>query len=330
MTIPTTLREALADSPALFPLNLDPTGNLVQLVNLAQVDYEAASFLDGRLLGQGMRHALVPWSELQSAAAFLPKRCNFIFHISHAGSTLLSRLLGSHAACFSVREPGILRLLGQGAYLDRLDAFLGLWSRTFQSEQTALIKATSFVSEIAVTLLSTVPNSRGLLMYVQPETFLPALLDGAMSDITSQAEPRLQRLHRRGLLTGLRLSEMSPGECVAMSWLTEMVSLAEAAKWSPEKTLWLDFDDFLSQPELHLQTSFEHFGIHTAVASLISGPMMQRYAKKPEVNYDASFRSKLLAQSHQKFSDEISRGLAWLELAEPATIRRSVMAGAIR
>ncbi len=324
MTIPTTLREALAASPSLFPLNLDPAGNLVQLVNLTQVDYEAASFLDGRLLGQGKRQAVVPWSELQSAAVGLQKRCNFIFHISHAGSTLLSRLLGSHAACFSIREPGILRLLGQGAYLDRLDAFLGLWSRTFQSEQTALIKATSFVSEVAVTLLSSVPNSRALLMYVRPETFLPALLDGAMSDITSQAEARLQRLQRRGWLIGLTLSDLSPGECVAMSWLTEMVSLADAARWSPEKTLWLDFDDFLMKPELHLQASFEHFGIHTDVASLLAGPMMQRYAKKPEVNYDASFRSKLLVQSQQKFSDEISRGLAWLEFAEPAKIRKGL------
>ena len=167
-------------------------------------------------------------------------------------------------------------------------------------------------------------------MYVQPETFLSALLDGAMSDITSQAIARLQRLQRRGLLIGLTLSELSPGECVAMSWLAEMVSLAEAAKWSPEKTRWLDFDDFLSQPELHLQASFEHIGIHTEVASLLSGPMMQRYAKKPEVNYDASFRSKLLEQSQQKFSDEIARGMAWLELAEPAKIRCSIMAQATR
>ena len=321
MTAPLTLSEVLAASPALFPLNIDPTGNLVQLVNLAEADYESASFLDGRLLGSGMRHAVVPWSELENAAVGLPRRCNFIFHISHAGSTLLSRLLGSHESCFSLREPGILRLLGQGAYLDRLDTFQGLWSRTFHPEQTALIKATSFVSEIAVTLLSATPNSKALLMYVPPETFLPALLDGAMSDITSQSESRLQRLQLKGLLNGLELSNLSIGECVAMSWLSEMASLAEAAKKFPGRTTWMDFDQFLNQPEFHLLNAFAHFGVHTEVASLISGSMMQRYAKKPEVIYDASFRTKLLAKSQQKFSVEISRGLAWLELEEQAAIR---------
>ncbi len=316
MNVPMSLRDALNASPSLFPLNLDPAGNLVQLVNLSENDYEKASFLDGRLLEKGMRHAVAPWTELQSASHGLSKRCNFIFHISHAGSTLLSRLLGTHPACFSIREPAILRLLAQGSYLDRLDNFLGIWSRTFRPGQTALLKATSFVSEIGVTLMSAVPDARALLMYVPPETFLPALLDGVMSDITSHADARLQRLQRRGLLSGLALSDLSPGESVAMSWLSEMVSLDAVSKKFPDRTQWLDFDQFLIQPETHLQDSFAHFGIQADVATLVTGTMMQRYAKKPEVKYDQSFRSNLLAASREKFSHEISRGLDWLKQAK--------------
>lgn len=317
------LGDALAASPALFPLNLDSTGNVVQLVNLSEADYEAASFLDSRMLGPDVRFATVPWLELKNAAAGLPMHCDFIFHISHAGSTLLARLLGSHPACFTLREPAILRLFGQGYFHDRLELFLGLWSRTFHPGQRALIKATSFVSEIAVNLLETARDSRAILMYVQPATFLSALLDGAMSDITSQAESRLYRIQCRGILHGLTVSKLSPGECVAMSWLSEMISLAEVAKRFSDKILWLDFDHFLRQPEYHLRSLFAHLGIHTEVAALLSGPTMQRYAKKPDVKYDASFRSKLLIQSEQKFSYEISRGLAWLNLAEHADIRRT-------
>ncbi len=317
MNVPTTLREALAESPSLFPLNLDPTGNLVQLVNLSENDYEKASFLDSRLLEQGMRHAIVPWTEIQRAAQGLSKRCNFIFHISHAGSTLLSRLLGTHPDCFSIREPAILRVLGQGDYLDRLDTLLGIWSRTFHPHQTALVKTTSFVSEIAVPMLSAVPDSRALLVYVPAETFLPALLDGVMSDITSNADSRLQRLQRKGLLCGLALSDLSPGESVAMSWLSEMASLEAVSNKFPNRTRWLDFDQFLTQPHEHLRDSFAHFGLQADVARLISGTMMQRYAKKPEVKYDTSFRSNLLAASREKFHLEISRGLDWLKKAKP-------------
>lgn len=312
MNAPKTLREALASSPILFPLNQHPTGNLVQFVRLTEPEYAAASFLDGRILGNEMQQAVVPWTELEHAAIGLPMRCNFIFHISHVGSTLLSRLLGSHNECFSIREPGILRLLGQGAFSDRLDTFLALWSRTFHPQQTAMIKATSFVSEIASTLLAAVPNSRALLMYVPLETFLPALLDGAMSDITSHAESRLQRLQRKNRRVDCTLSDLSPGECVAMSWLAEMESLREVAVKFPERTQWLDFDQFLLKPEEHLQKSFAHFGIQTEVASLLAGPIMQRYAKKPEVKYDTAFRGNLLAASQIKFADEIERGLTWL------------------
>lgn len=315
MNIPKTLGEALAQSPLLFPLQFDPTGNIVQVVRLLESDYASASFLDNRILGNGTQTAAVPWSDLNEAATGLPKRCHFIFHISHAGSTLLSRLMGATPECFSLREPGLLRLLGQGTYPDRLETCMALWSRTFHPQQTAMIKATSFVSEIASTLLSAVPNSRALLMFVPPATFLPALLDGSMTDIHSQAESRLHRLQRKQRLVGCTLAELSPGERVAMSWLSEMESLQAVAAHFPDRTQWLDFDQFLLEPHLHLQNSLAHFGIQADVAALLSGPIMQRYAKKPEVKYDTAFRSNLLAASQSKYAEEIAKGLAWLEKA---------------
>ncbi len=308
-----TLQHALSASPKLFPLNIDAEGRYVQLVGLSEADYQAASFLDNRLLAANTPQATVPWQELAVAASNLPVRCHFIFHISHVGSTLLSRLLGSHPSCFSVREPAILRLISQGNFQDRLQTFLGLWSRTYHPNQRAIIKATSFVSEIAVQLLSIAPDSRALLMFVKPETFLPALLDGAMSDISINAQSRFERLQGKGLLGEVRLDDLSPGECVAMSWLSEMESLHEAAKNFADRTLWLDFDEFLKQPELYLQKSFSHFGVSAEVQSLIAGPIMQRYAKKPDVNYDSSFRAKLLEASREKYGDEISRGLAFIK-----------------
>ncbi len=308
-----TLQQALRASPKLFPLNIDTDGRVVQLVGLSEAEYQVASFLDNRLLTANTPQATVPWQELAIAASGLPINCDFIFHISHVGSTLLSRLLGSHPSCFSVREPAILRLISQGRFQDRLQTFLGLWSRTYHPGQRAIIKATSFVNEIAIQLLSVAPNSRALLMFVKPETFLPALLDGAMSDISSNLQCRFKRLQSKGLLIGVALGDLSPGECVAMSWLSEMESLNEAAKTFVDRTLWLDFDEFLDQPELNLQKSFLHFGVTAEVQSLIAGPIMQKYAKRPDVNYDASFRAKLLDASRDKHQDEISRGLAFIK-----------------
>ncbi len=309
------LRDALAASPELFPLNMDPAGNAVQFVRLSANDYANASFLDSRMLRPDFPHAVIPWLELQPATAGLTPKCDFIFHISHAGSTLLSRLLGCHPAFFCLREPAILRQLALGSSPEHLRAFLGLWSRTFHSQQRALIKATSFVSEIALELMELVPTSRAMFMYVPLPTFLRALLDGAMSDISGQVELRLKRLQCRDLFCNLTPRDLSPGESVAMSWLAEMLSLSDAKAHFPERTFWLDFDSFLGQPHSHLHEVFLHFGVTTDVELLLSGPIMLRYAKKPEVGYDTAFRNRLLREAERKHAAEIERGLAWLNHA---------------
>ena len=312
------LRDALCSSPTIFPLNLDATGTLVQVVSLSESDYREASFLDNRAIKPNSRLAVIPWRELAAAAVSLTANCDFIFHISHAGSTLLSRLLGNHSHCHSVREPAILRLLVQEQYSERLSTFLGLWSRTFRSEQRTILKATSFVSEIGSELMNLVLSSRALLMYVPPETFLPSLLDGAMSDITNEANSRLARLQNRGYCKDLILANLSPGECVAMSWLSEMLSLADIAKNHPERTLWIHFEHFLKEPELQLSLCLQHLAIQADASSILSSTTMDRYAKRPDVKYDTAFRQKLIAQSTEKFQDEVQRGLRWLSSNESA------------
>ncbi len=154
-------------------------------------------------------------------------------------------------------------------------------------------------------------DSKAILIYVPLETFLPTMLDGAMSDIHSEAGSRLQRLRSRGRLSEVVLSSLSPGECVAMSWYSEMVAMQSVARKFPDRTLWFNFDDFLVDPERHLGRAFLHLGVHVEPHSILASPIMKQYAKKPEVRYDSSFRSKLLAEAREKYVEEISRGLAW-------------------
>ena len=183
----------------MYPIALDPRTDGVRLVRLTAADYAAASFLDGRVLTPEMPTAAVPWADVRAAAGRLPVRCHFIFHISHVGSTLLSRLVGQHPAFLSLREPAILRLLAEttgarppecpwpraefGGPDPRLP---GAWSRTFEPGQTAVIKATSYVAEMADDLMDRVPTARSVFMFVGPDFSCKALLGGAMSDIASE------------------------------------------------------------------------------------------------------------------------------------------------
>ncbi len=312
-----TLKAALGASPLLYPLDIDAQGEFVQFVRLSEADYSAASFLDHTMLAAGQRVAPVAWAEVAAASTGLPIHCDFIFHISHVGSTLLSRLLGEHPALFSVREPTILRRLAMGKFPDRWEVFLGLWSRTFDPQQKAIIKASSFVNAIAEQLLERVDNSRAVLMYVPARTFIAAMLDGATGDIERLAAERAARLQQLVRLPPSLLHGHSAGEQVAMSWLAEMLSLQRTAERFPERTLWLDFDAFLEDTAQHLSRVLRHLGVDDDCHRLLAANTLERYAKRPEVEYNAAFRQRLLAQAHAKWAAEVARGLAWLESTLP-------------
>lgn len=334
MTAP-SLRQHLQASPALYPIALDSRADAVQIVNMSATEYAAASFLDNRLLTASTKTGWAKWAEFREAAEGLPERCHYIFHISHVGSTLLSRLVGQHPKLFSLREPAILRFLAEVQlvlgepncpwpaedFADRLGVYLRVWSRTFEPQQTAVIKATSFVCELAERLLERQPASRAVAMFVSPSVFLQALLGGAMSDITGLAAQRLRRLERRLDAARWQREQLSPGELVAMSWLCEMLALQAAADRFAERVLWLDFDQFLADPPARLRASLAHFGAAAdaeQIARILSAPTMQRYAKAPTHEFDANTRRQLLAQAAREHAGEIRKGLSWLEAAARA------------
>ena len=317
---PKDWRARLPGSPELLPFAIDPRTDRVELLALQPVDYEKASFLDARLTAPVA--AVVPFAELQAAAAALPVAADFIFHIGHAGSTLLSRLLGQHAAVFSLREPMALRAFATGdgwdaAALDaRLTTFLALYSRTWRPGQRALIKATSSVGEIAGRLLTLAPGARAVMMTLRPEPYLATILGGPNSrvELEGAAASRIARLRRRFPDAGFRLDGLSIGELTAMSWVCEMAGLVAGAAGRAERVLWLDFDTFLADPAAALAAALGLIHGDAAEAPrLAQSPYLQRYSKAPEYAYGPEVRAQTLAAARRDDAAEIARGLAWLD-----------------
>lgn len=202
----TPLAESLARSPALFPLLLDLASDRVSLAVLSEQDYAAASFLDERIQKSNLALSHVKFQELQAAVADaeLESSAQFVFHISHVGSTLLSRLLGAHPDVFALRQPGILRALAHVRLRsasappqwrdDQFDArflsLLKLWSRTFRPSQRAVIKMTSFVSELAETALALSHRPKAIFM------FLPASNIWLIFCVQNAQHKKCKRSHR--------------------------------------------------------------------------------------------------------------------------------------
>src|SRR3954452_11509002 len=150
-------RQDIAGDATWLAQALDPAAGVVLLVAMDRESYRAASFLDDRMLEQPVDSHIVPWPEIEGAMADdLRSDARWIFHIGHVGSTLVSRLLGELPGVLAIREPRLLRdvALTPAPVRERyLAPVPKLMSRTFADEETACVKATSFVSEIASELV---------------------------------------------------------------------------------------------------------------------------------------------------------------------------------
>ena len=103
----------LSRTPELFPHALDVGTDSLTLVGLTEADYAQASFLDARIRPPSTQTLPFAQAEAEVSQMGLEESCQFIFHIGHVGSTLLSRLLGRHSGVLALREPAILRTLAQ-------------------------------------------------------------------------------------------------------------------------------------------------------------------------------------------------------------------------
>jgi hypothetical protein len=332
-----TAPELLA-SPAWLPLHLLPDGAL-HLVRLEEAAYRAASFLDQRLLQPGTPQARAEIATVQGAAARLGPAAHFIFHTGHAGSTLVSRLLGEHPDLFSLREPALLRPLADtaaaaGGRTLELPQAIALLSRTWRPGQRALIKATSFVSERAQDLLDLDRSAVALLICTSPLSYLRGILAGPNSRIESRTlAPRRQARLATRLGDGRwQPDPVSEGEQVAMSWLCEMSALTLSAQRHPGRVRWVNFDAFLASPAPALAGMLQVLGVTAPAAELerlVRGPLMRQYSKAPEHAYDAELRRQVLLSADQEHGREIRRGMAWLEhLAQAHALVREALAAA--
>jgi hypothetical protein len=330
------IADELAASPHWFPFELDFDSDRVSFIRLQKSDYARASFLDARIGPQSSSPASLPWPQVEAAiaSARLVERCGFIFHLGHVGSTLLSRLIGAHAGAFSIREPVVLRTLASRSHPPQaqLSGCLKLLSRTFEARQLAVIKATSFVSELAGTLLSRAFAPKAVMMSVAPESYFATILGGPNSrqETRTLAPSRLLRLQKRLGEQAWELASLSEGEVLALTWACEMSALAQAARAAGGRVLWVDFDQFLMTPTKDLTAVLRHLDFDASaetVAKILAGPDMQRYSKAPEHAYDAELRSDVLNHARATHGSEIRRGLVWLERA---AARFSVIGDAVQ
>ena len=314
---PPTIEEIAADARWLVQA-LDPASGMVRLIAMDSEAYRAASFLDDRALQGPQDFRLAPWSTIAEAATRIGKNdARWIFHIGHVGSTLMARLLGELPRVLSIREPRFLRdiaTLRPEARAEFTDAAPSLFSRTFDRNDRALVKATSFVSEIAPDLVS--ENGRAVFMYASAPQYIASILAGPASrqELAAYAPNRARRLEGRGL--GIDACHRSEAHAAAAAWACEMTALETAAERLAVGPFWIDFDNALSELPGALDRTRLFLGFDASpedVGRIATGPLTQRYSKATEYEYSPQLRGEVIAQATSEHSGDIRDALAMLE-----------------
>ena len=296
---------------------LDANSGLVRLIEMTPDAYRAASFLDDRMLQGPLAAHTRPLAEIAAAIPGDARNdARWIFHIGHVGSTLVARLLGELDGVLAVREPRILRDVAAMTSDQRksiVPAIQKLLSRTFSSGEAALVKATSFVSEVAAELVP--PGERALFLYANPRTYVATILAGEnnLKELAALAGDRARRIADR-----IRTFPVggSAAHLAAAAWACEMTALEAAAETMTDRhILWANFDELLVDMETGLSRLADYFGFEAPaeqVREIAAGPLMTRYSKAPEHEYSPVLRRQLIEQELGLQGAQIEDALAML------------------
>ena len=321
---PTDMPPNPLQDPQFLPFKLDLADARVLFVRLdARLRAEAA-FLDERALPpapEGYWLSLDAWLAAAPSAT-TPLRLDWLFHIGHCGSTLLSRLLQAWPEAAPLREPLPLRALAalDAGDTQRMRVMLRRlaqdWTRPLPPASRTVIKATSSCNALAGDALRLHADSRALWLDVALEPWLATILksQGSIGDVLAAASERARLLAGDDEGIAAELRGLSPQRQCAMCWLAERVRYARLRAALPDRCLHVDFDDLLARPEAVLSTITVHLDLdHARIADVLASPWWRRYSKAGEHAYAADDRAADLKLAHERFGDAIRDAQAWLD-----------------
>ena len=323
----------IGNDASVFVSELQVTGQALLFAMDAQ-SYGQSAFLDRRIRRpQPDVTATIAWSQLHGFAAQCQSQdTRWIFHISHVGSTLLSRALGVHSRVLALREPMLLRTLArQCASLHLAESTidvptwerdltiaLGLLGRPLGIRDQVVIKATSYCNVMAREIMALQPASRAVAIYCALDNFLAGILKGrgGLLDILEMAPLRLRRLHRLIGAQTWSLAAMSPAEQAAMSWTCELLSLWEAQRFHPARFSWLNFDRWAGREHSMMQDLAAKLSISWSdkdAMVLEQEKILGNYSKYGGRPFTAQDRLTEIADVKAREASNIRKGLEWFE-----------------
>ena len=322
----TEFQSQLWDTPNWLIKSVDFRRGLASFVETDEEGYREAAFLDNRLdrvlSDEKVIHLKELWPKAVQTKMAQPS-LNFLFHVGHCGSTLISRMLGDLPGCFALREPPVLMALARSApqglpHWERIcDVVMALLARTYRQEDSALIKPASHANVLLRHFLQWKKSSRGILLCVDLESYLATMLQEHHRGETREAFQWRQAGLKRLAGNIPDLDALNDARCSAMIWLIQMKELLEAHGDENLNTLWLSFDKFLAEPTSTISKISDFLDLpadHEKIRQVtLHSPLLRSYSKNVQVSYTAESRRAGLQASRRQHAEEIDEAMCWLE-----------------
>jgi hypothetical protein len=314
--------DELCRSPEWFPADVDVAARRIQFLHLDPQSLERAPFLDNRLDVDWRAGHMCSYDAVELPPATRPAA--WLWHTSFCGSTLLARMLHVAPHAVALKEPLVLRRLGdaahEGSRIDEpLRILLPLLSRPWHAEGRVLIKPTHAALNIARAVMACDDRSRGIVLTSALEDFLISNVKKPPATLSKVPQLVERAMGATRLLKKLGPAAFEPPSTlavVALQWAAQRELVGELLEaMGPERLRiidWADLQDDITTSTLECARWLD-LGIPEAALRDSVAINATRHSKETEQHFDVATRRSEASRLAETFEPQIREAMAWAE-----------------
>jgi hypothetical protein len=327
---------ALFSSPEYFPLRLNYIERTIDFVRLSIQDYQRLAFLDHReVCGEVYQASLDSLLSAQARINRVIAPIHYVLHTAHCCSTLLARCLEQIPSCFVLKEPFVLTQLvwmhqrlnpeylevsvSEEEWHSLLELILALLSRTYQPDQTVIIKVNDVCNPLGQSFLKRDIRSRILFTYNSLPEFLLAVLKSPVRRewLRDRALPIWKEGPRLSELAAVELDQLSDTEYGAYLWLENVWGYEQLLSWAGQTRVEaINGCTLAENPQLVMKSVLATLGLPEGEVLLTKhclDEVLSRDSKNLELTYSNAQRQGSLVRLKKIFNSDIQLGLTWVK-----------------
>lgn len=305
-----------------FPFDVDLAGDRVQWLRCDEALIQASVFLDPRMPAEGRPQALTPLAPLAALPAPVQPPA-WLWHTSFCGSTLLARLLHLTPHSVALREPLVLRRLGDAADAGHdvspwLRPIVDLLARPWHPDGRVLVKPTHAALNIARPLMAVHPEAKAIVLTSGLEDFVVSHLKKTPETLANVPVLAARALRAGTLAARLPEGALEPPSVLAaaaLQWAAQRDLVAALREHCGARVRVLDWARVGADIEeaAAAATAFLHLPLPDGALRAQARQLAASHSKASSRPYDVRVREREHQLLRTTYAKEVADAMRWAE-----------------